>query len=91
MSDVYYVWQRKPDGYVAASCNTKPQNYQQADGINVSFVHLGTFDKWPDAAIFIRNYYNIHCAFCYAGSTPYWNNAGQLAHEGGVLCQVAFE
>lgn len=47
-SKVYYVWRRN-DGYISATCGSKPHGWTGTDGSVHTFEHLGEFEKWVDA------------------------------------------
>lgn len=50
-TNTYYVWRRN-DGYVHATCGSKPSNWTYwtcVDGSRTTFEHLGEFNNWPDA------------------------------------------
>jgi len=48
----YFVWRRN-DGFVHASCGSKPSNWV-AGGEATTFEHLAEFDNWVDARALIE-------------------------------------
>jgi hypothetical protein len=91
MESLYHVWQRKPDGYIAASCGSKPHGWTQVNGTVITFEHLGTFNEWygkGGAAEFIAKEYESRCEYCKSGETPYFSETGHLTHGINKICGV---
>lgn len=49
MAQAYFVWRRN-DGYVNASANRMPNDYENPNnGVKVTFEKIGVFTFWHDA------------------------------------------